>query len=766
MLILAAVAVNRIQINTNNIDLLVHQQNTKTQLVNQMLTSARERSLLMLQMHLTEDAFDRDEKMLNFNEQGSRFARLRMQLLEMNLSKEELATLDKQGEITQQVVPVQRKIVNALLEDTIPEYTATLIINTAVPMQDKVFEQLKSLLDIQQREADESFNQAFSDSKGTIITISVLAVTMFIFYFIIAIYIIKKITHAERLLYREKEHAQVTLHSIGDAVITTNTNGIIEYTNNEAERLIGKNTASCIGKNINLICPIRQEDNHDNIFHPIDDVIQHKTVIVSNGNTVITQGHDHTFAVEYTASPIFNSENKLDGTIIVLRNVTEMRVLNHQLNYQATHDALTGLINRVEFERITENLISDCKNTRIQHGLCFIDLDQFKVINDTCGHQAGDELLKQIAAYLKMEIGESNVVSRLGGDEFGIIFKNCSIDEASEQISSVREAISLQRFVWENKSFSMSVSAGLVLLSQHTGSLYDIFSIADSACYAAKELGRNRVHVYNEADDTFVSTMEGQMQWVHRIDEALEQNRFELYYQTIVSLNENPEPATNCELLVRMISETGDIIPPMSFIPSAERYNLMSKIDIWVVNKALTIISENLDAIITGKYTFSINLSAQSLSNESFLSYIQQQLKAKKLPANIFCFEITETTAISNLSTAKLFIKSLKDIGCKFSLDDFGSGLSSFEYLKNLSVDYLKIDGAFVRNLINDPVDRAMVQSINQVGHVMGISTIAEFAENKQIIEILKEIGIDYAQGYGISKPEPLSQFITFINQQ
>jgi len=752
MLILVAVAIHRIQHNIESIDSVVHHQITKTKLITKMLSAARERSLLMLEMRLTDDPFSRDEKMMRFHQHGNIFAQSRMQLMEMNLSVDEMIVLKQQGKLTKVTVPIQRKIVESLIEDNTSGDVSRLIIEKAVPMQDLVFEKLSILLDMQQKESAKSFQNSAAESTNSIITMSVLALAVFLTCVFISVYIVKRITRSEKLLFREKERAQVTLHSIGDAVITTDKAGNIEYLNEEAEYLTGWLNNDACKRPISEVCVIIKEDEKEHYYHPFEEVIKGKRVVSSQGESVIKMKNNQAFAVEYTASPIFGTDSELDGVIIVLRNVTETRVLSHQLAYQATHDALTGLINRAEFEYITEKVIKDSENTNRHHGLCYVDIDQFKVINDTCGHQAGDELLKQLATLLKTCVRDNDLVSRLGGDEFGILFRDCEIDEAKDILESLKEAISSQRFIWDNKSFTMSISAGLVELSSQTGSLADIFSAVDSACYAAKEQGRNRVHVYRE-DDLIISTMEGEMHWVHRINEALEENRFRLFFQTISPLGKYYKDVACCELLVRMISKDGDVIPPMAFIPSAERYNLMSNIDRWVIREAMSIIASNRDVLRDNQFHFSINLSAQSLSDNDFLCFIKEQFKEFDLLPQRFCFEITETTAILNLSIAKEFISTLKEMGCSFSLDDFGSGLSSFEYLKNLSVDYLKIDGAFVKNLVNDQVDKAMVQSINQVGHVMGIKTIAEFAENEKIISILQDIGVDFAQGYGVSKP-------------
>ncbi len=441
--------------------------------------------------------------------------------------------------------------------------------------------------------------------------------------------------------------------------------------------------------------------------------------------------------------------------LIVCENITEARVLNAQIAYQADHDALTGLANRSKFDRRLKKAITTAHQDNTEHTLCYLDLDQFKVVNDSCGHLAGDELLRQLGELLRTHIRHNDFVARLGGDEFGVIMYNCTISHAYYACEKLRDTIKDFSFAWEDRSFTIGVSIGVASINVASGNAVDLLKEADAACYAAKEKGRNRVHVFSP-DDEELALRRGEMQWVEKIHQGLEQKRFLLYGQPIVPLNQ-PETGLHFEALLRYRDDRGNIIPPGAFLPAAERYNLAAELDRWLIATLLEWLAERPD-FLNSLSLCSVNLSGLTISDETILSYISDQFDRWQVPTHKLCFEITETAAISNLSQATHFIHRLKDQGCLFSLDDFGSGLSSFAYLKNLPVDYLKIDGLFVKDILDDQVDLAMVKSINEVGHVMNKKTIAEFVENQQIFDLLKTLGIDYAQGYGIGRPVPLSQ--------
>ena len=446
--------------------------------------------------------------------------------------------------------------------------------------------------------------------------------------------------------------------------------------------------------------------------------------------------------------------------IAIQNDVTHEYELGEQLTHQASHDALTGLINRREFERRAERLLSTLPKDDSKHALCFMDLDQFKVVNDTCGHIAGDEMLRQLATVLQKEVRKRDTLARLGGDEFGVLMEHCSLDHAHRVSTSLQKAIQDYQFFWEGHVFKVGVSIGLVAITGTIPSLTELLKEADAACYMAKDLGRNRIHIYHKEDEG-MTRRHGEMQWVPRLHQALEDDRFCLYAQAIVPLDRSQD--RHYELLLRMEDEKGKIIPPGAFLPAAERYNLITHLDTWVIENAFRLLVKN-PVFLTQIQFISINLSGQSLTTAHVLNFIISQLEASGIEANKVCFEITETAAITNLSMATGFISTLRKLGCRFALDDFGSGLSSFAYLKNLSVDYLKIDGMFVKDITNDPIGHAMVKSINEIGHVMGMQTIAEFVENDEIKGMLKEIGVNYAQGYGIAKPLPFDELLDRSN--
>lgn len=436
---------------------------------------------------------------------------------------------------------------------------------------------------------------------------------------------------------------------------------------------------------------------------------------------------------------------------------TEAQVLSEQLSHQASHDSLTGLANRHAFEHRLQRALESAREQGAEHALFYLDLDQFKIINDTCGHMAGDSMLRQLSQILQMRVRKQDMLARLGGDEFGVLVEHCSLQDAMGVANSLCKAVGEFHFAWGDKSFPVGVSIGVVPIDVYTESLGDVLSAADSACYAAKDAGRNRAHLYTE-NDVELSRRQGEMRWVARINQALEDNRFQLVFQPIVPTMGLPA-GHHYELLLRMEDESGKIVMPGAFLPAAERYHLAAKLDKWVVSTALDWLFSNprhLDKLSL----CSINLSGHSLGDEYLLDYLVGRLKDQHLLTGKLCFEVTETAAIANLHNALHFIRTLKDIGCRFALDDFGSGLSSFAYLKKLPVDFLKIDGIFVEDIASDPVSLAMVRSINEVGHVMGMETIAEFVENDQILAQLRSIGVNYAQGYGIGRPRPLAELI------
>jgi len=560
---------------------------------------------------------------------------------------------------------------------------------------------------------------------------------------------------AQQSLREEKQRATITLEGIGDGVVTVSNDGIIIYINPAARNLSILESEELEGMFFDVVLPIADESG----MNPLRELIQAQfevtddTIICEKGLLNHTDGTE--FIIDITAGRLTDTDNETLGFVYLLRDVTETVLMHSQLNYQATHDALTGLINRTEFERRLIQTIYDSRDYKTQNALLYIDLDQFKIVNDTCGHQVGDELLKQITTIMSSAGRESDTLARLGGDEFGLIMTHCPPERAYKIGDQLRQKIKDFRFIWENKSFEVGASIGLVPITEDSRNSQELLRAADSACYLAKESGRNRIYIYQD-DDENLQKQHGEMNWIHRITKALEEDQFLLYAQEIRPLDRTSRHPPHFEVLIRLREENGDITPPMAFIPAAERYNLMPSIDRWVVKTAFSELSKQILKEGSKTVTLSINLSGQSLGDANFLNFITRQFSKYKFPAQLICFEVTETAAITNLTDAMKLFDELKKRGCSFSLDDFGSGLSSFNYLKNLPVDYVKIDGAFVKDMVSDEIDREMVESINRIGHLMGIQTIAEFVENKEIETLLRKVGVDFVQGYGIAKPLPL----------
>jgi diguanylate cyclase (GGDEF)-like protein/PAS domain S-box-containing protein len=553
----------------------------------------------------------------------------------------------------------------------------------------------------------------------------------------------------------QRNFLHMTLQSIVDGVITTTTDGYIQTINPMAEQLTGWTEAEAIGKPLVQIMHTLNDATNKRIYNPTEN-IQHKTVLDEPVSATLIQNHSKIETpVKYITAPMRDHDDQIAGIVIIIHDESVQRTLNRQLTFQATHDALTGLINRYEFERRLKSIVAAQANDKSLNTLCYIDLDQFKLINDTCGHSAGDELLKNITTLLQEELQDVGILARLGGDEFGLLLKNCDLVHAQEISKQLLESIQQFQFTENENSFTISASIGIAVISQSAKNCEEILSNADSACHLAKENGRNRVQVFTEEDDKLLNQQRA-MHWVSRINHALEENRFQLYFQEIISLkNKEPSFILHGEILLRMIDKKGDIVSPNNFLPAAEKYNMISLIDEWVIKHTIEWLATRKDKVL-----ISINLSGMSLSNRDFLSFVISTIKQYKINPELLCFEITETAAISHLNVAITFMNTLKKLGCTFALDDFGSGLSSFSYLTSLPVDYLKIDGAFVMDIDKDPLHYAMVKSINEVGQTMGIKTIAEFAASEGIIRSLREIGVDNAQGYAIARPVPLSSLM------
>ena len=573
-------------------------------------------------------------------------------------------------------------------------------------------------------------------------------------YMVLRVLPLRALNRALETLSDEKERAEVTLHSIGDAVVTTDAEARVSYLNPVAEQLSGWSSAEAFGKPIEQVLTLVNEVTEEAVPNPLRQALASQSVVPLARETLLVRRDGTRVPIDDNAAPIRAAEGGILGGVLVFHDVSVARRLTSALSWQASHDALTGLVNRAEFERRARRAVEGAVAEGRRHVLCYLDLDQFKLVNDTCGHTAGDNLLMQLAQVLQARLREGDTLARLGGDEFGVLIQDCAIEKGQDIAAGLLAALSDFRFSWKDKVFMVSASIGLVPLTSASQSFVKLLSDADAACYRAKELGRNRVHVGGR-DLTDELKHREQMIWVSRINRALESNRFTLYYQPYFALAAKAGEGAYMEILLRMVGENGELVPPGAFIPAAERYNVMTAVDRWVVREVFRNASR-IARKFGDEFVCSINLSGQSLGDPRTLEFIRAQSAEHGISPTRFCFEITETAAVNEMSRAVSLINELKAMGFKFALDDFGTGMSSFGYLKNLPVDLLKIDGAFVREIARDEVSRSMVTAMVQIGHSMGLGTVAEFVDSEAVLGVLRDIGASYAQGYHVGKPAPL----------
>ncbi|MDB6082340.1 MAG: hypothetical protein JWN43_221 [Gammaproteobacteria bacterium] len=563
----------------------------------------------------------------------------------------------------------------------------------------------------------------------------------------------------ERLAYEEHERAAVLLRSIGDAVISTDRLGVVQFMNGAAERLTGLSLGDASGRPIEEVFNLTHTDAS---VPRLRDAVE---LFMSEANDTLTLGHapklvrrdGSSTPIGERAAPLRNRDGEVIGMVLVMRDVTPERRLSDQLRYQATHDALTGLANRSHFEHELDATLRRSQANGQKYAAACIDLDQFKIVNDAGGHAAGDELIRRVGATIRMQLRDGDLVARLGGDEFGLVLPNCTLAEAVQTAERVRSSVEALRFLNEGRTFAVNASVGVVHDDVSLLTATDVLRAADRACYAAKESGRNRVHVYR-ADDRDIDSRRGEMRWITRLQAALEQDRFVLYTQEIRPVRGNGGVQAICqEVLLRLRDEQGQIVPPMAFIPAAERFGLMPQIDRWVIEHAFAEQSRRIRSGGVAPRSM-INLSGASLDNPELADFIDGRLKQYQLPPGSIGFELTETAAVSRLATAASVMHRLKRLGCPIALDDFGSGMSSYGYLRELPVDILKIDGRFVRDMSHDRVAYAMVEAMHKVARAMDIRTVAEWVEDDATLTALKRMGVDYVQGRGIAAEQPWSE--------
>lgn len=738
--------------NNAHLERIVHEHNRKANLINTLRNVTRERALLVYKMTIAPDPFERDELMLRFRDFAAQYIQAREALRRLPFTPEEAAIFTESQRKILESTRLMEEVVTLALDEQ-DEAAKQKLVTEAVPAQNRVQADFARLIEYQTRISESAARAAQKSYRNTYAAMAVLGLAMLALGLLVSGMVLRRASAIERALASEKDLAEVTLHSIGDAVITTDAKGCIDRMNEMAQRLTGWRIHAARGQPVDRIYRVERA-REGTLETGVSDCLRDGSYTPGLEDLRLISRTGLQFSIEQSVAPIRDHQGAIVGVVVVFRDVTLERSLSQELAWQASHDALTGLVNRHEFERRLQELLDQARGQRMRHAMLYIDLDQFKLVNDTCGHVAGDELLRQISAIMIGKIRTVDTFARLGGDEFALLLPGCELGRAAEIAEKLRAEIAAYRLVWEDKTFAVGASIGLVEINAESESIASLMSAADSACYLAKHRGRNRVCIHRAQDEAF-RQLHGEVEWVSRLTQAFEQNRFRLYYQSIRSLREGAAPEFR-EILLRMLDEEGNLVPPMAFIPAAERYTLMPTVDRWVMRTTLAWMKDRL-ASLPRDVHFAINLSGQTLSDEAFADFVEEQFTVYGVSPDRICFEITETAAIANLAHATRLMTRLREKGCGFALDDFGSGMSSFSYLKHLPVDSIKIDGSFVRDMLNDPMDHAMVEAMVRIGHVLGLRTVAEYVESEAIRDVLRELGMDYGQGYAVHSPEPLA---------
>jgi len=653
------------------------------------------------------------------------------------------------------------KIVVLLMQGQVAP-ASELNLTQAVLIDSRLQETLYLLLEANHSQTTQSIAVANEGMRFGFLLLGAGGILALIAGFVIAVVVVRIVTRTEGRLEREKELAEVTLHSIVDGVITTDVAGRIEYLNPIAERFLGWTSVEAEGRLLSEVYRVVDERSGSPLVTlPLTDEQGAGDAELIAVRLVDRGGRE--CPVRYSYAPIRGRDGTVHGMIVVFHDVSQIRAMAQQLAWQASHDSLTGLVNRREFERRLAELIETARTQRREHALLYMDMDNFKAVNDTCGHNAGDELLRQLTSIMMTRMRGSDTLARLGGDEFGALLESCPLEQAVRIANAMRETVREFRFVWEDKTFNVGVSIGLVPINAESGNLNQVLAASDACCYEAKKQGRDRVQVYRP-DVPGSGARHEELELVSQITRAFELGQFRLYRQRIAPLHPGPLREPHYEVLIRMLDSAGNPVPATGFMPTAERYNLLTSIERWVVSSLVEFLSrqcaagaiprDSHDGAERGFY--SVNISGASINDKSFPDFLRNLLNRYQLPSDLLCFEITETTAISNLSKAAELMHELKGMGCRFALDDFGTGMSSFAYLKYLPVDFLKIAGVFITDMGTDAMDYAIVDAINKISHILGMKTIAESVENAEALARITELGIDFAQGYYVAEPEEL----------
>ncbi len=758
IVIITLLGTSRINTINERIEAVVDEQNLKFQLLEMVLDTNHQRHEVMNRLLEINQIDQRETVQHEYSALAGRLQAALDQFRDIQYASEEergavialLAAAKSTDELHDEVVAITMRPVS--------EGAVAVPQNRIVAAQERFQIELYHVLDVERRATLEAAMAASRQMREAWLLVAVAGMLLLLLGAGVSIAVIRQISRSENELHREKELAEVTLHSIGDGVITTDAEGRIDYMNPIAERYTGWGNTEARGLPLAQVYQVLDEQTGKSLDYTQDVPTEQRAMTVK-----LTSRDGTSCAVRDSYAPIHNRDGVLVGRVVVFHDVSQIQEMAQQLSWQATHDALTELINRREFERRLADLIESAQGTDgKQHAMLFMDLDNFKTVNDTCGHVAGDELLRQLTTVMLSKMRGSDTLARVGGDEFGALLESCPLDQAVRIANGMREAVRDFRFIWQDKTFGVGVSIGLVPIDSNSGNVSRMLAIADAICYEAKSKGRDRVQVYHPKDGK-PGEHDGDLQMVSQINHAFELGNFQLYRQKIIALNSAPA-TPHYEVLVRMVDREGSLIPPSGFMAAAERFNLLSSIERWVISSLVEYLHRQHEsgAIAEGSgAVYAVNLSGASINDGSFPDFVGKLLTRFQLPRGLLCFEVTETTAISNLSKAAELMQTLKAQGCRFALDDFGVGMSSFAYLKYLPVDYIKIDGTFIRDMATDPMDHAIVEAINRIGHILGLQTVAEYVEDADTLERLRTIGVDFAQGYFIAEPESMLKTTT-----
>lgn len=725
----------------------------KMDIVAMMTEISRTRSRLTMQMIITDDIWERDDVAMELNQSASEFAVLRTQLFDLGLNQKERSLFESQAPFITAALMPQREAADLAMtgEERDRQRAAELIVEQVYPNQGQIVDHFMQLLAYQKSQMELISEQALRDLKNNRaynhLMVGVVALIMMSILFIT----VRSLRKTEQQLVLEKEKAQVTLRSIGDGVITLNSRGEIEYLNEVALNILRLPKYHLVGRHFSTLFddPVIEIDQQGeaHIQTVIEMALEGRPLLNENRELKFSLINRPDSSIKATVSPIVDFHHHVSGVVISFSDVTKSEALLHRIQHQASHDELTGLLNRRAFEEKVRQML-ELYEGELNHAFCMIDLDQFKIVNDTAGHAAGDELLRQLGQIMKPVLRKTDLLGRLGGDEFGAFIPNVTTHEAVSIAEKLLDAVHGFGFYWEDNVYRVGASIGIVDVPADVIDYEYLYQAADSACYIAKNEGRNRIHLM-PLDAEILGKKVEDSQCLKELTQTLDENRFLLFGQSIVGISERASGRNHVEILLRMKARDGSLVPPMSFIPIAERYGLMGDIDYWVMRQVCRhIVDSPISDVI-----YTVNLSGQTLSSRDRMQGLLELITEFDIPPQSLCLEITETFAIANLDLASQFMHAFRKFGCYVALDDFGSGLSSFSYLSSLPLDYIKIDGIFVKSMHRDKASRVMIEAIHHVGQKLGMLTIAEYVENSEDVETLKNIGIDMAQGYYFSKP-------------